>query len=119
LSTRKFDRFRGRELDTAGDGFFAAFDEPIRAIRCAHAFGEAVGLEVRAGLHTGECQVVGTKLSGLAVNIGARITTQAGAGRCSSTVKDLVAGSGPEFDERGTAELKGAPGRFELYAARR
>jgi class 3 adenylate cyclase len=115
------DRFRGRELDTAGDGFFAAFDGPIRAIRCARAIGDGVrelGLEVRAGLHTGECEVVGVKLGGIAVNIGARVASRAGAGEVlvTSTVKDLVAGSGLQFEERGAAELKGVPGEWRLYA---
>lgn len=118
------DRFRGRELDTAGDGFFAAFDGPIRAIRCATTIGTSVrdlGLEVRAGLHTGECEVVGEKLSGLAVNIGARVAAQAQPGEVlvTSTVKDLVAGSGLEFEERGVAELKGVPGQWRLYAVER
>ena len=90
-------RFGGRELDTAGDGFFASFDGPIRAIRCAHAIRESIGglgLEVRAGLHTGECEVIGDKLTGIAVNIGARLAAQAQPGEVivSSTVKDLVAG---------------------------
>jgi class 3 adenylate cyclase len=115
------DRFRGRELDTAGDGFFAAFDGPIRAIRCARSIGDAVrelGLQVRAGLHTGECEVVGEKLGGLAVNIGARVAARAVAGEVlvTSTVKDLVAGSGIGFEERGAAELKGVPGEWRLYA---
>jgi class 3 adenylate cyclase len=117
----QLDRFRGRELDTAGDGFFAAFDGPIRAIRCARSIEDAVrelGLEVRAGLHTGECEVVGEKLGGLAVNIGARVAARAGAGEVlvTSTVKDLVAGSGIEFEDRGAAELKGVPGEWRLYA---
>jgi len=115
------DRFRGRELDTAGDGFFAAFDGPIRAIRCATTIGRAVrdlGLEVRSGLHTGECEVLGEKLSGLAVNIGARVVAQARPGEVlvTSTVKDLVAGSGITFAERGTGELKGVPGEWRLFA---
>jgi class 3 adenylate cyclase len=115
------DRFRGRELDTAGDGFFAAFDGPIRAIRCATVIGTSVrelGLEVRAGLHTGECEIVGEKLSGLAVNIGARVAAQAQPGEVlvTSTVKDLVAGSGIAFAERGTVELKGVPGERHLFA---
>ncbi len=118
---RQLDRFRGREIDTAGDGFFASFDGPIRAIRCARAVGESVrdlGLDVRAGLHTGECEVVGDKLGGLAVNIGARVASQAGPGEVlvTSTVKDLVAGSGLEFEDRGAAELKGVPGEWRLYA---
>jgi class 3 adenylate cyclase len=118
---RQLDRFRGRELDTAGDGFFAAFDGPIRAIRCARTINSSVrdlGLDVRAGLHTGECEVVDDKLGGIAVNIGARVAAQARAGEVlvTSTVKDLVAGSGLVFDERGAAELKGVPGEWKLYA---
>jgi class 3 adenylate cyclase len=118
------DRFRGRELDTAGDGFFAAFDGPIRAIRCANAIDESVrdlGLEVRAGLHTGECEIVEEKLAGIAVNVGARIAAQAQPGEVlvSSTVKDLVAGSGLSFVERGEHELKGIPGHWRLYAVER
>jgi class 3 adenylate cyclase len=117
----QLDRFRGRELDTAGDGFFAAFDGPIRAIRCAGAIRASVrelGLDVRAGLHTGECEVVGEKLGGLAVNIGARVAARAAAGEVlvTSTVKDLVAGSEIGFQERGAAELKGVPGEWRLFA---
>ena len=116
------DRFRGREMDTAGDGFFAAFDGPIRAIRCATTIGRSVldlGLEVRAGLHTGECETVGEKLSGLAVNIGARVSAQAEPGEVlvTSTVKDLVAGSGIGFQDRGLHTLKGVPGEWRLYSA--
>jgi class 3 adenylate cyclase len=115
------DRFRGREMDTAGDGFFAAFDGPIRAIRCAAAIRTSVrdlGLEVRAGLHAGECEVVGEKLGGLAVNIGARVVAQAQPGEVlvTSTVKDLVAGSGIAFAERGRAALKGVRGEWQLFA---
>ena len=96
----------GRELDTAGDGFFAAFDGPARAIRCACAVSEGVGdlgLEIRAGLHTGECQLVDGKIGGLAVNIGARVAAEARPGEVlvSQTVRDLVAGSGLAFEERG------------------
>ena len=114
-------RFRGVELDTAGDGFFARFDGPARAIRCACAVRDAVtdlGLEVRAGLHTGECEVVDGKVAGLAVSIGARVAARAGPGEVlvSQTVKDLVAGSGIEFQDRGGAELKGVPGEWRLYA---
>ena len=113
--------FRGRELDTAGDGLFAAFDGPIRAIRCAAAIRDSVrelGLEIRAGLHTGECEVVDEKLGGLAVNIGARIAAHAEAGEVlvSSTVKDLVVGSELRFEDRGTADLKGVPGPWHLFA---
>ena len=117
------DRFRGRELDNAGDGFLATFDGPARAIACARAIGEQVqrlGLAMRAGVHTGECEFVGDKLTGLAVHVGARISAAAQAGEVlvSSTVRDLVAGSGIEFEERGTHELKGVPGEWTLYAVR-
>ena len=120
LVRAQLSRFRGRELDTAGDGFFASFDGPIRAIRCAHAIQDAVGelgLQIRTGLHTGECELVGEKLTGLAVNIGARIAGKAGPGEVlvSSTVKDLVAGSDLHFEECETAELKGIPGQWQLY----
>jgi class 3 adenylate cyclase len=118
------DRFRGREMDTAGDGFFAAFDGPIRAIRCACAVSSAVrdlDLEIRAGLHTGECELIGEKVGGIAVNIGARVAAHAGPGEVlvSSTVKDLVAGSGIGFVDRGVTELKGVPGEWRLYAVER
>jgi pimeloyl-ACP methyl ester carboxylesterase len=117
----QLSRFRGVELDTAGDGFFARFDGPARAIRCACAVRDAVtdlGLEVRAGLHTGECEVMDGKVAGIAVSIGARVAAQAGPGEVlvSQTVKDLVAGSGIEFEDRGGAELKGVPGEWRLYA---
>jgi class 3 adenylate cyclase len=120
---RQLDAFRGTEIDTAGDGFFASFEGPLRAIRCARAIGESVsslGIEVRAGLHTGECERVDGKIGGLAVNIGARVAAAAGPGELlvSSTVKDLVAGSAVEFDDRGTRELKGVPGEWRLYAVR-
>jgi class 3 adenylate cyclase len=119
----ELERFRGREIDTAGDGFLAAFDGPARAIRCACAAVEAIaglGIEIRAGVHTGECEVLGDKLSGVAVHIGARVAGQAAPGEVlvSSTVKDLVAGSGIVFEDRGTAELKGLPGPWRLYAVR-
>jgi class 3 adenylate cyclase len=117
----QLDRFRGRELDTAGDGFFAAFDGPIRAIHCAASVISAVGslgLDVRAGLHAGECEVVGEKLGGVAVIVGARVSALAGPGEIlvSSTVKDLVAGSGIEFEDRGVTTLKGLPDGWRLYA---
>jgi pimeloyl-ACP methyl ester carboxylesterase len=117
----QLSRFRGVELDTAGDGFFARFDGPARAIRCACAVRDAVGdlgLELRAGLHTGECEVVDGKVAGVAVSIGARVAARAGAGEVlvSQTVKDLVAGSGIAFEDRGGAELKGVPGEWRLYA---
>ncbi len=116
-------RFRGRELDTAGDGFFASFDGPARAIRCACAIRGAMtelDLEVRAGLHTGECEVLDGKVAGIAVSIGARVAAHAGPGEVlvSQTVKDLVAGSGIGFESRGSAELKGVPGEWQLYAVR-
>jgi class 3 adenylate cyclase len=118
---RELGRFDGRELDTAGDGFFAMFDGPARAIRCAQAIVHALrplGLAVRAGLHTGEVEVVDGKVAGIAVNIGARVAARADAGEVlvSGTVKDLVAGSGLEFEDRGAAELKGVPGEWRLYA---
>jgi class 3 adenylate cyclase len=116
-------RFRGREVDTAGDGFFATFDGPARAIQCACAIASSVrdlGIDIRAGLHTGEVEVAEDKPRGIAVHIGARVSARAAPGEVlvSNTVKDLVAGSGIEFDERGTAELKGVPGEWRLYAVR-
>jgi pimeloyl-ACP methyl ester carboxylesterase len=118
---RELARFRGRELDTAGDGFLAAFDGPARAVRCAGAIRDAVatlGVPIRAGLHTGECEVMGDKLGGLAVHIGARVAAAAGPGEIwvSSTVKDLVAGSGLRFADRGLHVLKGIPGEWRLSA---
>jgi class 3 adenylate cyclase len=113
-------RFRGREVDTAGDGFFVTFDGPARAIHCACAIQKAVakiGLTIRAGLHTGECEVMGNKFSGIAVHIGARVLENAGPGEVlvSSTVKDLVAGSGLHFNDRGLKSLKGIPGEWRLF----
>lgn len=121
LVRQQLARFRGRELDTAGDGFFAAFDGPARAIRCASAISEAVRaleLQVRAGLHTGECEVIDGKVGGIAVHIGARVAAQARPGEVlvSSTVRDLVAGSGIVFQDRGTATLKGIDEAWRLYA---
>jgi class 3 adenylate cyclase len=118
---RELEHFRGREVDSAGDGFLAAFDGPARAIRCALAVRDQVGrlgLELRAGVHTGECERLGDKFAGIAVHTGARVASLAGPGEVvvSSTVKDLVAGSGLEFAERGEHELKGVPGRWRLYA---
>jgi len=117
-------RFRGREIDTAGDGFLAAFDGPARAVRAAATIAGAVralGLEIRAGLHTGECEVMGPKLGGIAVHIGARIAGLAKAGEVlvSNTVKDLVAGSGLAFEERGVHPLKGVPGEWRIFAVQR
>jgi class 3 adenylate cyclase len=118
---RQLARFSGREIDTAGDGFFASFDGPARAIRCALTISESVrglGLDVRAGLHTGECEVVDGKVGGIAVHIGARVASEAGPGEVlvSGTVKDLVAGSGIEFQERGLVDLRGVPGEWRLYS---
>jgi class 3 adenylate cyclase len=112
-------RFRGQEIDTAGDGFFAIFDGPARAIHCACAIREAVrslGISIRAGLHTGECEVSAGKVSGIAVHIGSRVMGQAGPGEVlvSSTVKDLVAGSGLRFIDRDVITLKGVPGERRL-----
>jgi len=121
---RELARFRGREIDTAGDGFLASFDGPARAVNAAVAIAEkvaTVGLTVRAGVHTGECEVMGSKLSGVAVHIGARVAALAAPGEIvvSSTVKDLVAGSGLRFDDRGVHVLKGVPGEWRLFAVDR
>jgi class 3 adenylate cyclase len=123
LVRRELARYRGQELDTAGDGFFAIFDGPARAISCARAIVSAVrelDLTIRAGVHTGECELQNGKVMGIAVNIGARVAAAAGPGEVlvSGTVKDLVAGSGIEFEERGVHELKGVPGEWRLYTAR-
>jgi class 3 adenylate cyclase len=120
---RQLDRYGGQEVKTVGDGILATFDGPARAIRSAVAIREGVGelgLEIRAGLHTGEIEVEPDDIAGLAVHIGARISALAGAGELlvSSTVKDLVVGSGLDFDDRGTHELKGVPGEWRLYAVR-
>jgi class 3 adenylate cyclase len=114
-------RFRGKEVDTAGDGFFATFDGPARAIRCACAIRDGVGelgLQVRVGVHSGECEVIDEKVTGIAVHIGARVASLANAREIlvSRTVKDLVAGSGIEFEDRGAQALKGVPGEWHLYA---
>jgi class 3 adenylate cyclase len=114
------ERFRGRVVKSTGDGVLATFDGPGRAIRCAGAIRDSVrslGIDMRAGLHTGEIEVVGDDVAGMAVHIGARVSSLAGAGEVlvSSTVKDLVAGSGIEFDDRGEHQLKGGPGRWRLY----
>jgi class 3 adenylate cyclase len=118
---RELDRFRGREVDTAGDGFMATFDGPARAIRCASAIIGGVrplGLEIRAGIHTGECEQIGGKLGGIAVHIAARVATASRAGEVlvSQTVKDLVAGSGIAFEDRGTHQLKGITEPWRLFA---
>jgi class 3 adenylate cyclase len=117
---RELARFRGREIDTAGDGLFAAFDGPARAIRCACRIRDEVrplGIEIRSGLHAGECEIVGEKISGIAVHIGARVATNAAPGEVlvSNTVRDLVAGSGIGFKSRGTHVLKGVPGEWPLF----
>jgi class 3 adenylate cyclase len=114
-------RFRGREVNTSGDGFLAMFDGPQRAIRCAMSIRDAVqalGIEVRAGLHTGECEVRGDDIGGIAVHIGARVSALAGPNDVlvSSTLRDLVIGSGIEFENRGTHDLKGVPGEWRLFA---
>ncbi len=114
-------RFQGREVDTAGDGFLATFDGPARAIRCGCGVRDAVeglGIDVRVGLHTGECELIEGKVGGVAVHTGARVAASAAPGEVlvSSTVRDLVAGSGIEFADRGTHELKGIPGEWRLYA---
>ncbi len=122
LTRRQLDRFRGQEVKTLGDGFLATFDGPARAIECACAIRDGVGphgLEVRAGLHTGECELFGDDVRGMAVNIGARVGALAAANEVlvSSTVKDLVVGADLQFTERGEHELKGVPGKWRLYAA--
>jgi class 3 adenylate cyclase len=114
-------RFRGKEINTTGDGFVASFDGPARAIRCAYAITETagkLGMRLRAGLHTGECEVRGDDLGGLAVHIAARVGAMAAPGEVlvSGTVKDLVVGSGIEFSDRGEQELKGVPGSWKLFA---
>ena len=115
LARRELTRFRGREIDTAGDGLFASFDGPARAVRCAEAISKGVrslGIEIRAGLHTGECEVIADKVGGIAVHIGARVGALAEPREVlvSGTVKDLVVGSGIDFADRGEHELKGVPG---------
>jgi class 3 adenylate cyclase len=121
LVRRELTRYRGEERDTAGDGFFATFDGPARAIRCAHALIEGLrglGLDIRAGVHTGECELHEGKVAGLAVVIASRVSAAAEGGEVlvSQTVKDLVAGAGLEFGERGAHELEGVPGEWRLYA---
>lgn len=123
LGRRQLQAFRGREIDTAGDGLFAVFDGPARAVNCALAMiaeARTLGLRLRAGLHTGEVESAAGKVSGVAVHIAARVMALAGAGEVvvSSTVKDLVAGSGLQFDDRGAQPLKGVPGEWRLWLAR-
>jgi class 3 adenylate cyclase len=124
LVRRELDLHRGREVDSAGDGFLAHFDGPARAIRCASAIVDGaarLGLRVRAGVHTGECEMAGGKLRGVAIHIGARVMAAAAPGEVvvSSTVRDLVAGSGLQFADRGRHELKGVSGEWQLYTALR
>ena len=114
-------RFRGREVNTSGDGFLAVFDGPQRAIRCAMSIRDALqalGIQVRAGLHTGECEVRGDDIGGIAVHIGARVSALAGPNEVlvSSTLRDLVIGSGLEFEDRGSHALKGVPGEWRVFA---
>jgi class 3 adenylate cyclase len=121
LVRRALERHRGREVKRTGDGFLATFDGPARGLRCAASIAEGVrslGIEVRAGLHTGEVEVMNGDIGGLAVHIGARVMGVAGPGEVlvSSTVKDLVVGSGIDFAERGSHELKGVPGEWRLFA---
>jgi pimeloyl-ACP methyl ester carboxylesterase len=119
---QELERFKGREINTTGDGLVATFDGPARGIRCAHTMTAAVrqlGIEIRSGLHSGECELVGDTVTGIAVHISARVASKAAPNEIlvSSTVKDLVAGSGIQFRDRGTHELKGVPGEWRLYAA--
>ena len=121
---RNLARFRGREVKTTGDGFLATFDGPARGVRCACAIAEEIkplGIEVRAGLRTGECEMTDDDVGGIAVHIGARVAALAGAGEVlvSSTVKDLVAGSGLRFGDRGSQSLKGVPGDWRIFAVER
>jgi class 3 adenylate cyclase len=123
LVRREIERHRGRAVKSTGDGVLATFDGPARAIRAANSIGEGVdnlGIQIRAGLHTGECEVIGDDVGGMAVHIGARVMGEAGPGEVlvSSTVKDLVVGSGIEFEERGARELKGVPGEWRLFAVK-
>ena len=123
LVRRELERFHGREVDTAGDGFLATFEGPARAIRCARTILEnarGLDIEIRAGLHTGEVELAGPDLRGIAVHIGARVAALASPGEVlvSSTVKDLVAGSGIQFKDRGTHSLKGVPDEWRLWAVK-
>ena len=116
-------RFRGKETHTTGDSFLATFDGPARAVRCALAIALAVrqlGIEVRAGVHTGECELMGDNVGGIAVHTGARIMAKAEPGGVlvSRTVKDLVSGSGINFQDHGVHQLKGIPGEWRLFSAR-
>ena len=122
LVRRQLDRFGGQEIDTAGDGLFASFDGPARAVSCACAIRDAtraLGIEVRSGLHTGECEVIDGKLGGLAVHIAARVAACAAPSEVlvSRTINDLVAGSGIRLNDRGVHALKGIPEPWQLYSA--
>jgi class 3 adenylate cyclase len=121
IARREIAAARGRAVKSTGDGFLAVFDGPARAVRCAQAMGKAVdplGIEIRAGLHTGECELRGDDVAGIAVHLGARIGALAGPGEVlvSSTVRDLTLGSGLEFVDRGRHELKGVPGDWQVLA---
>jgi class 3 adenylate cyclase len=121
ITRRELARFRGTEVKSTGDGFLATFDGPARAIRCALAIANAarpLGIEIRAGLHTGELEVMNGDIGGIAVHTGARVSSRAGPGEVlvSQTVRDLVAGSGIEFTDHGIHELKGVPGDWRLFA---
>ena len=123
ISQTEVERFRGRLVNTTGDGVLATFDGPARAIHCARALSDSVaelGVDIRSGLHTGEVELRGNDVGGIAVNIAARVMDEAAAKQIvvSSTVKDLVVGSGIEFDDRGAHELKGVPGEWRLYAVK-
>ncbi len=120
---RQLERFRGRQVKTTGDGTLATFDGPARAVECARAVAETVlglGLDIRAGLHTGEVETRGDDVAGMAVHIAARVSALAGAGEVlvSRTVTDLVAGSGIEFEDRGDHHLKGVPGTWRLFSVK-
>jgi len=121
---RNLSRFRGQEIKNTGDGVLATFDGPARGVRCACAIRDEIrqlGIEVRAGLHTGECEMMGDDVGGIAVHIGARVASLASANEVlvSSTVKDLVAGSGLRFLDHGNRSLKGVPGDWRIYAVER
>jgi class 3 adenylate cyclase len=121
---RNLTRFGGREVQTTGDGFLATFDVPARGVRCACAVVDEIkplGIEIRAGLHTGECEMIDDGVNGIAVHTGARVAALAGSGEIlvSGTVKDLVAGSGLRFSDRGVQSLKGIPGEWRIFAAER
>jgi class 3 adenylate cyclase len=124
IARREIDRYRGHLVKSTGDGFLATFDGPARAIRCARAMVDAldaVGIAIRAGLHTGECEMIDGDVGGIAVHTGARVSALAGPGEVlvSNTVKDLVAGSGIAFADRGARQLKGVPGEWRIYAVER